>query len=423
MHPPRDRRMPSPPLADAVSSRWGSSPEPERPTPTEGEPGGHGTRGRRPVQGRNPSEENQRIAQRRAEVVEAAERSQRRRSVFVALLAGLFIGGIALVFSPAGGVARIDVVGATRTSGDAIRVASGVNRGRAIVLVRGETVRRRLEKLPWVARARVARIMDGAHPVLRITVVERVAVAAVRVKNGTWLTVDSTGRVLAHTRTKPATLVAVTVERIAATPMSARILATRIAPILEAVSPFGAAALTGDGVSALGVVFAGVIPGERETPLKGGVDAIVAGRQIPESAQRGVLIAGRLPPSIVGATRASPIVVQVDGDRVRVLVPSLANGQPEPTGAGLSVVSRPVAFDFGAVDVSNADGSTTRNGVEGGIDSGSPPVLSSAATTEGSLASVERRMRALEILVSALDPRHTLVVDLSVPDSPVVTPV
>lgn len=421
MHPPHDRRRPPPPLVHAPSNRWGSSPEPERPSPTEGEPGRQSSRGRRPVRGRVSSEENQRIAQRRAEVVEAAHRSRRRRSVLLAVVAGVLFGGAALVLSPVGGVSRIDVVGATRTSDDAIRVATGVGRGRAMILVRTATVRRRLERLPWVARTRVARIMDGRHPVLRITVVERVAVAAVRVKNGTWLTVDATGRVLALTRTKPATLVAVTVGRIAATPVSARILATRIAPILEAVSPFGAVALTGDGLSALGVVFAGAVPGARDTPINGGVDAIVAGQQIAESAQRGVLIARRLPPSIVGATRASPIVVQVDGDRVRVLVPSLASAQRALASAGLSVASRPVAFDFGAVDVTNSDGSTS-SGAEGGIDA-VPPQVPSAATTDGSLASVERRVRALEILATSLDPRHTLIVDLSVPDSPVVTPV
>ena len=394
--------------------------DPARSAPAASRP----PRGRRPpTKASDPSGEV-RIAQRRAEVLEAQRRARRRWRTAMWGSIALVSLAVMVVVSPLGAVSRIDVTGATNTPIEQIRIA-GATGSRPLVFIRRDDVRHRVERLPWVARVRVRRILVGRRPTLGITVIERVPVAAVRVRDGRWLTVDAIGRVLTITPLKPTSLIGVSVERLAATPVSARILAARIVPVLRSLTPIAALADTDDAVATLSSVFADAVPeaSAGSSAVKAGIAALAPGRQVPITARRGVLVARSLaaaqsvrPDATKDLTGSTPstALVQVDGDRVRVLV----TRPPGRTRASnRSRLKRNVAFDFGAVDVPPAGADVPRGSGGGDLYTGE------AIIPGGRESTVERRVRAFEILLRDLDLTQTLLVDLSVPDAPVVTPI
>ncbi len=91
-------------------------------------------------------------------------------------------------------VDHISVTGFDRADRDAIIVASGIEIGAALTDVDTDHAARRVEALvPWVAAARVSVSWPSG---VRITVVERHAVAAVQEPTGLWLSIDATGHLL-----------------------------------------------------------------------------------------------------------------------------------------------------------------------------------------------------------------------------------
>lgn len=150
-----------------------------------------------------------RIRARRVEVLR--EQGRRRLRALLVLVSAATLAGIAwlVVESPLLAVRRVTVTGVHELSAEAVRRAAGVSHGTALLRVDVGVVSRRVEAMPWVARASVQR--DLPH-VLRIRVVERVPVAWARVaapagapSGPAWL-VDSTGRVLAASPQPPAGL-------------------------------------------------------------------------------------------------------------------------------------------------------------------------------------------------------------------------
>jgi cell division protein FtsQ len=146
-----------------------------------------------------------RIRQRRFEV--RRDQARRRRIVAVALAA--MVSAVAatwlVLHSPLFGVRRLVVVGATHSGSARVQGAAGVGRGRPMVDVDSAAARRRVEALPWVLRARVHRAWPST---VRITVVERSAIAASRADGG-WALLDAGGRVLERVGQPPPGLVPV----------------------------------------------------------------------------------------------------------------------------------------------------------------------------------------------------------------------
>jgi cell division protein FtsQ len=103
-------------------------------------------------------------------------------------------------------VDHVQVVGGTTTGADAIKTAAGIRPGDQMVDLDLGAARARIEALPWVRSARLARAWPGT---VRIVVAEREAVARIADGTGQWWLADGTGRLLALVPTPPDGLVEV----------------------------------------------------------------------------------------------------------------------------------------------------------------------------------------------------------------------
>jgi cell division protein FtsQ len=151
-----------------------------------------------------------RIRERRIEVIREAGR-RRLRITLVAASAIIVIGLAYLaVMSPLLDVDRIRVSGNRRESARDIRAAAKVKPGDPLLFVDTGAVARRVERLPWVEKARVHRDFPGT---LEIVVSDFVPTAYVRGAGGRFALIASTGRVIAMARTHPAQAVEIRGER------------------------------------------------------------------------------------------------------------------------------------------------------------------------------------------------------------------
>lgn len=137
-----------------------------------------------------------RMRERRVAVVRAQGR--RRLRVLLAITGVACVVGLAwvIVQSPLLAVEHVRVRGAQHTGADAVLHAAAVGEHVPVLLVDTGAIARRVEHLPWVARAVVHR--DPPHA-LRIDVTERVMVAWVPAPAPATAVglVDDTGRVVA----------------------------------------------------------------------------------------------------------------------------------------------------------------------------------------------------------------------------------
>lgn len=134
-----------------------------------------------------------RLRARRIAVRRAEGRRRFHRLVALACVLGALVLGALLVQSPLLDVDHVTVAGAEQTAVDAVVAATGVAGGEAMATLDLGAIERRLEALPWVASAELARKWPGT---IRITVAERAPVAVVADAQRAWL-VDRSGRVLA----------------------------------------------------------------------------------------------------------------------------------------------------------------------------------------------------------------------------------
>jgi len=152
----------------------------------------------------HPRMRSRRIAVRRSEGL----RRLRRLTWGLAGLA-LLVDGIALAHTGFADVDDFAIAGSPNTSVAAVRHASGIHAGDALLTLDEAGAERRIETLPWVAEADVVRQWPGT---VRITVVERQPSAVLQVSEDAaapLALVDASGRVLdigAH----PEGLIAVT---------------------------------------------------------------------------------------------------------------------------------------------------------------------------------------------------------------------
>jgi cell division protein FtsQ len=133
-----------------------------------------------------------RLAARRVEVERDRRRRRQRLLLALAVLSGMVLVALALSRSSLLDVDRVMVEGADRSGADEVLDAAGIETGRAMVSVdRGASVAR-IEALPWVSEARVARSWPAT---VRIDVTEREPVA-VAGEGPSTVVVDDEGRIL-----------------------------------------------------------------------------------------------------------------------------------------------------------------------------------------------------------------------------------
>lgn len=134
-----------------------------------------------------------RIRERRVQV----RRSEGRRRLVVVTgvlsVAAVVASGWGATRSPLLDVDRVLVDGAAHAGAPAVVAAAALGPRSAMVDVDEEAVARRVSELPWVLRARARREWPAT---VRISVVERTAVAVTRDDGGGWAVVDVSGRVL-----------------------------------------------------------------------------------------------------------------------------------------------------------------------------------------------------------------------------------
>ena len=134
-----------------------------------------------------------RIRERRIEVRRLEGRRRLRLLLASAGVAVAIAGGWGVTRSPLLSVHHIALVGAVHTSETSVLAATGLRRGEAVVDIDEGAASRRLDALPWVARASVRRQWPQG---VRITLTERVPSAVVPGSQGTWALVDRSGQVL-----------------------------------------------------------------------------------------------------------------------------------------------------------------------------------------------------------------------------------
>jgi len=107
---------------------------------------------------------------------------------------GSAMTGGALALTADAGLAVRDVLvdGRVRTDPDALRAQLGVERGQPLLGVDPREARARLEQLPWVERASVARMLPGG---LQIRLIERQPLALWQ-RAGQFVLIDRTGAVI-----------------------------------------------------------------------------------------------------------------------------------------------------------------------------------------------------------------------------------
>lgn len=141
-----------------------------------------------------------RFRQRRIEVRRDEGRRRLRLLLAAAAVPLTILLGWAVTRSPVLAVHHVRVDGSPHTPVPTIVAASGIRSGQAMVDLDAGAAVRRLDRLPWVARARVSRSWPGT---VRVTIVERRPVAAVKAGPSGWLLVDATARVLDRSPTPP----------------------------------------------------------------------------------------------------------------------------------------------------------------------------------------------------------------------------
>jgi cell division protein FtsQ len=130
-----------------------------------------------------------RISRRR----KAVARSRRRRVLATIASLGAVMALVWLAFmSPLLIVERVVVVGGRHVLAEHVETAAGLGSGDNLLLLSTNRVAKRIERLPWVRRARVTRRLPDT---VRVRVTERRPAMVLSTTRGRW-TLDRAGRVL-----------------------------------------------------------------------------------------------------------------------------------------------------------------------------------------------------------------------------------
>jgi cell division protein FtsQ len=156
-----------------------------------------------------------RIRERRAAVQLETDRHRRRRLVSALVLLSIVASGWGLTRTALLDVDAVAVAGASNTTAATVREVSGISLGDRLTGVPLDRAAARVAALPWVQSVDVHRQWPGT---VRISVVERTAVATMPAQVQGWLLVDATGRQLAHVPGPPPELVRIDAEPVGADP-------------------------------------------------------------------------------------------------------------------------------------------------------------------------------------------------------------
>jgi cell division protein FtsQ len=170
---------------------------PARRPPAQG--GGRPARSRTAPGGSSQTAPDRRLLDRRREV--ARGRVRRRRRVLLLTLATLVLAALLWRLSSSSlfGLSGVDVEGADHLTERQVVAAAEVRVGEPVLRLDLDAIRVRVERLPWVAHAAVARVAPSG---LRIEVTERTPAASVAVGGRRWL-VAADGVVLAASPARP----------------------------------------------------------------------------------------------------------------------------------------------------------------------------------------------------------------------------
>ncbi|TMM15465.1 MAG: FtsQ-type POTRA domain-containing protein [Actinobacteria bacterium] len=154
----------------------------------------------RPVSSSAPPRMDPRIRQRRSAV--RRREGQRRLRVVLAVVGCTVVTAatLTLLYSPLLSVRQVNLSGARHTSRQAMLRAAGLDGHPLMIRVDTRRLEQRLDALPWVATATVARDWPST---VGISVRERVPAAVVTTANGEWAVTDDTGRVLQRSTGAP----------------------------------------------------------------------------------------------------------------------------------------------------------------------------------------------------------------------------
>jgi cell division septal protein FtsQ len=141
-----------------------------------------------------------RFRARRIAVRRGAGRRRLRRLLILGVGLIVLVAAWGLTRSAALDVDGMTVDGAHRTSGAAIREAVAAPRGMPMLDVDVDAATARLERLPWVATARVSRHWPGT---VAVEIDEREALVALAAPGGAWALADAGGRILASVDKPP----------------------------------------------------------------------------------------------------------------------------------------------------------------------------------------------------------------------------
>jgi cell division protein FtsQ len=134
-----------------------------------------------------------RIKERRVAVTKEAGRRRLKAVAAAASLAAAAVGSWALTRSPLLDIDEVRAAGAERTRLEEIVATGGLDHGTPMTDVNPAAAARAVERLPWVADAKVERRWPGS---IVVTVTERKPVAGIARPKGGWALVDKDARVL-----------------------------------------------------------------------------------------------------------------------------------------------------------------------------------------------------------------------------------
>lgn len=156
-----------------------------------------------------------RIRDRRRQVARAKGRRRLRLLIALVVVAALLAGATAVLRSSLFEVRSVSVTGAVTSDPASIADILDPVKGRPMVSVDLDAIRRQLEALPWIKRATVTRRWPRS---VVVDIRERRPVAYYPADDGQWRILDSEGRVLAAIAGQPADLVQIVGEQTAVAP-------------------------------------------------------------------------------------------------------------------------------------------------------------------------------------------------------------
>lgn len=134
-----------------------------------------------------------RIRERRQAVQRLNSRRRMRIALVVVGCAAATAAIVGILHSPLTRVRHVSVHGNDHTSRQTVLAATGLGGRPLMIDVDTGRLERRLESLPWVARAAVARSWPST---ITISLNERIPAAVVNTPEGDWALTDASGRVL-----------------------------------------------------------------------------------------------------------------------------------------------------------------------------------------------------------------------------------